>query len=302
MEIKRQYIKLRNSAELKQRINLLNSILNSCELCPRKCHINRWEGELGFCRSGKDMVVSSVFPHFAEEKELVGSQGSGTIFFTNCNLGCLCCQNFEISHLAEGEVIAKEQLAKNMLYLQEIGCHNINFVTPTHFVPQIIEALELAITQGLNLPLVYNCSGYENVEVIKLLEGIIDIYMPDIKYSDKINAKKYSNAEDYFERAKEAVLEMYRQVGDLVIENGIAQRGLIVRHLVLPNGASGSFKVLEFLAKEVSKDTFINIMNQYRPCFKANEFPEINRRVTKDEFNEALQMATKLGLMHAKAY
>lgn len=296
MKTQPSYIKLHHSKQLSRRAKLLNQILTSCRLCPRECLVNRLNNELGFCRSGKEVVVSSIFPHFGEEAELVGQKGSGTIFFTNCNLGCLYCQNFEISHLREGRIITKEDLAEGMLYLQKIGCCNINFVTPTHFVPQIVEAIELAVIQGLNLPLVYNCGGYESVEVLKLLEGIIDIYMPDIKYSDKHSAKKYSNAEDYFERAKEAVLEMHRQVGDLEIKNGLTEKGLLVRHLVLPNGASGSLKVLEFIAKEISKNTFVNIMDQYRPCFRADEFPEINRGISETEFKQALEMASNLGL------
>ncbi len=296
MEIERGYIKLHKSGELEKRKALLNQLFSACELCPRKCRVNRLRNELGYCHGGKELVVSSVFPHFGEEPVLVGEHGSGTVFFTNCNLRCLYCQNFEISCSGQGEVMAKERLAEELLSLQALGCHNINLVTPTHFVPQIIETLQIAIDQGLNLPLVYNCGGYESVEVLKLLDGIIDIYMPDIKYSNPEQSKKYSNAEDYFERAKEAVLEMYRQVGDLEVEEGLAQRGLLVRHLVLPNNVSGSRRVLEFIAREVSQNTFVNIMSQYWPYFRAKGFTDINRPITEDEFKEVLKMAADLGL------
>ncbi len=299
MEIERGYIKLHKSGELDKRKIILNQMLSSCELCPRKCRVNRLNNELGYCHGGRELVVSSVFPHFQEEAVLVGEHGSGTVFFTNCNLRCLYCQNSEISCSGQGEVITKEHLAEEMLSLQALGCHNINLVTPTHFIPQIIEALQYAIEKGLNLPLVYNCGGYESVEVIKLLDGIIDIYMPDIKYSNPEQAKKYSNAEDYFERAKEAVLEMHRQVGDLEVKEGIAHRGLLVRHLVLPNGAAGSRKVLEFICREVSPNTFVNIMSQYWPYFRAKGFAEINRPITEEEFKEVLQMAVSLGLSRA---
>jgi len=290
------YIKLHQTGQFKERLEKLYKILESCELCPRRCKVNRLKDELGFCRCGKDLIVSSFNPHFGEEPELVGRCGSGTIFFTNCNLGCIYCQNYDISHLGVGEKETAQDLASQMIYLKNLGCHNINFVTPTHFVPQIVEAIDLAISEGLDLPLVYNCGGYENVEVIKLLSGIFDIYMPDIKYSLPQNAKKFSNAEDYFERAKECVQEMQRQVGDLVVKDGIAVKGLIIRHLVLPNDAAGSKDVLNFIAKEISKDAYVNIMDQYRPCYQANRFPEINRYPTKEEFQAAIAFARKLGL------
>jgi putative pyruvate formate lyase activating enzyme len=290
------YIKLHNSGELKKRIEKLYKILESCQLCPRKCRVNRLKNEIGFCRSGKDLVVSSFNQHFGEEKELVGQCGSGTIFFANCNLGCVYCQNYEVSHLGEGEKSNIEDLASQMIYLQNLGCHNINFVTPTHFIAQIVEAVDLAIQEGLYLPLVFNCGGYESVEAIKLLEGIFDIYMPDIKYSDSEMARKYSNAADYFERAKESIKEMHYQVGDLEIKDGIAIKGLLIRHLVLPNDVSGSREILEFIAKEISKDTFVNIMDQYRPCYKAVNFAEINRYPTYEEFNKVIEIAKELGL------
>lgn len=277
-------------------LDKLYEILKSCELCPRKCRVDRTKGQKGVCRSGMNPVVSSVGPHFGEEPELVGRYGSGTIFFTNCNLGCVYCQNYEISHLGKGKEITVEELAKQMLFLQEIGCHNINLVTPTHFIPQIFHAIEIAKKCGLNIPIVYNCGGYENPEVIKLLEGMVDIYMPDIKYSDSEIAKKYSNAPDYFERAKESVREMYRQVGDLHVENGLAKRGLIIRHLVLPDNLAGSEKVFKFILEEISKNTYINIMDQYRPMFKASSYPELNRRITSKEFLRTIEFAKKIGL------
>ncbi|MDI6642347.1 MAG: radical SAM protein, partial [Elusimicrobiota bacterium] len=250
----------------------------------------------GVCKSGLEVKISSVGPHFGEERELVGRNGSGTIFFTNCNLGCIYCQNYDISHLGYGKEVTIEELAEAMLHLQSLGCHNVNLVTPTHFVPQIVAAISLACSHGLRLPIVYNCSGYENVDVIKLLDGIIDIYMPDIKYSDELAAKKYSNAPDYFERCKEAVREMHRQVGDLQIIDDIAYRGLLVRHLILPNNLAGSEEVFRFLSEEISKDTYVNIMDQYRPMYKASDFVELNRRPTYSEYKNAIELAEKSGL------
>jgi putative pyruvate formate lyase activating enzyme len=290
------YIALYKTNRLKERIQILYNILENCQLCPRKCGVNRLKGEKGYCKSTAEIKVSSIFPHFGEEPELVGKYGSGTIFLTNCNLGCLYCQNYDISHFGEGEIMSVEELAKGQIYLQKMGCHNINFVTPTHFIPQIVESVFLAAQMGLNLPLVYNCGGYENVEVIKLLEGIFDIYMPDIKYSSSEDSKKYSNAQDYFERAKESVLEMYRQTGDLKVVNGIAIRGLIIRHLVLPNDVAGSKEVLRFIAEEISKDSYVNIMDQYRPLYRAFEFDEINRPITNSEYYEVIKIAKDFGL------
>jgi len=255
------------------------------------------EGELGFCRSGLLPKVSSFSPHFGEEAPLVGRHGSGTIFFTNCNLGCIFCQNYEISHLGKGEEVTKEELSKMMLHLQSLGCHNINFVTPTHFVPQILAALELAVKMGLNVPLVYNCGGYEAKEVIALLEGIFDIYMPDIKYEDSEVSKKYSKAEDYPQIVKVAVKEMHRQVGDLILDGrGIAKKGLLVRHLVLPEGLAGTKGVMQYLAREVSLNTYVNIMDQYHPCYQAEEYPEIKRPISRAEYREAVDFALEEGI------
>ncbi len=290
------YIDLSKSSELKKRVEILYKILENCRLCPRRCGVNRLREEKGFCKTTSQLKVSSIFAHFGEEPELVGRNGSGTIFLTNCNLGCLYCQNYDISHLGIGEIITTQDMAKGMLYLQKIGCHNINFVTPTHFIPQIAESVFLAVQEGLGLPLVFNCGGYENVEIIKFLEGIFDIYMPDIKYSEPKYSKKYSNAQDYFERVKETVLEMYRQVGDLEIIDGIARRGLIIRHLVLPNDVVGSREILKFIAERISKDTYVNIMDQYRPLYRASEFSEINRPIAYKEYFDVIQIARDFGL------
>jgi len=291
------YIKLYESGKLEERIKLLNDILACCTLCPRNCKVNRLKGEKGYCKSDSNVTLSSYFAHFGEEKELVGKNGSGTIFFTNCNLGCVYCQNYEISQLGYGKAVSIEELANIMLYLQKSGCHNINLVTPTHYTPQIVHALKYAIEDGLTLPIVYNCSGYESVKTLSLLKGIIDIYMPDFKYGLVECGKKYSNAPDYFEVCKMAIKEMYNQVGNLMVDRlGIAYRGLIVRHLVLPNNLESSKKIIEFIAKEISIDCYVNIMSQYRPLFKSNKFIEIARRITLIEFDEVINYAKSLGL------
>jgi putative pyruvate formate lyase activating enzyme len=283
--------------ELKRRIERLFKILESCEICPRKCHVNRLKGEKGYCQLGYLPMVSAYHPHFGEESPLVGRYGSGTIFLTSCNLSCVYCQNYEISQLRIGEEVSFERLAEMMIELQNLGCHNINFVTPTPQVPAILKSLEIAIEKGLKIPLVYNTSSYDSLEVLKLLDGIIDIYLPDARYSDDKVALKYSNAPSYFEIMKAAIKEMHRQVGDLIVnEEGIAIRGLIIRHLVLPNGLAGSEKIFEFIAKEVSKNTFLNIMDQYWPAYKAHQYPELSRRITKEEFQEAINLAKKFGL------
>ncbi|MEA2074448.1 MAG: radical SAM protein [Euryarchaeota archaeon] len=291
------YLETYESGELEERIEKLMAILNECNLCPRACGVNRTKGEKGYCNSDNHLTVSSVQPHYGEEDVLVGTHGSGTIFLTNCNLGCLYCQNYDISHLGHGQKITEEELALSMLRLQRMGCHNVNFVTPTHFTPQIVKALKIAIENGLHIPLVYNCGGYESKSTIALLDGIVDIYMPDIKYSDEESAKKYSNAPDYFEVCKEAVKEMHRQVGDLKVdERGIAVRGLLIRHLVLPNGLAGSAKVFKFIATEISEESYVNIMLQYRPIYKAYEYKELNRGLKMSEYQEALDSAKKWGL------
>lgn len=291
------YINLYKTGELKERIKKVEEILKKCSLCPRKCGVDRTKNEKGYCKGGYLPRVSSYNPHFGEEEPLVGVGGSGTIFFSGCNLLCVFCQNYEISHLNEGEEVSPTALAKMMLYLQKIGCHNINFVTPTHFVLPILKALEIAIEYGFSLPIVYNCGGYEEVETLKLLEGIIDIYMPDIKYSEPEVASSYSNAEDYFEIAKKAVKEMHRQVGDLRInKEGIAERGLLVRHLVLPEKKAGTEKIMKFIAEEISLYTYINIMDQYYPCYQAKKYPSLSKRITAQEYKEAVEIAWKFGL------
>jgi putative pyruvate formate lyase activating enzyme len=271
--------------------------LKSCRLCPRQCKVNRLEGETGFCQTGRQAVVSSAAPHFGEEAPLVGRYGSGTIFFTFCNLLCVFCQNHEISHEGQGREVSPEKLAQTILGLQNSGVHNINFVTPSHVVPQILEALPLAIEGGLNVPLVYNSGGYDRVETLKLLDGIFDIYMPDLKFSSDIPATSYCQAPDYPETARKAIKEMHRQVGDLKLgKNGRAQQGLLVRHLVLPEGIAGTKESMGFLAREVSKKTYVNIMDQYHPCGDLSPFPELARRITGEEFQKAMDAALAEGL------
>ena len=290
------YLNLKKE-ELNLRVKELFKILENCEICPRKCHINRLKGEKGVCQLGAKPVVSAFHPHFGEESVLVGEFGSGTIFFTSCNLACVYCQNYEISQLRIGKEISFERLAEMMIKLQALGCHNINLVSPTSHVSTIVKSLVIAKDMGLKLPLVYNTNAYDSVEVLKLLDGIIDIYMPDTKYSDNSLALKYSDAPNYFEIMKKAIKEMHRQVGDLVLDkNRIAIKGVLVRHLVLPNDVGGSKKIFDFLSKEISKNTFLNIMDQYRPCFKAKDFPELNRPITRGEYLKTIELAKKAGL------
>jgi putative pyruvate formate lyase activating enzyme len=286
------YITLHEKGELRQRIKLLKEFLKECRLCPRECRVNRLDGEAGVCQAGSELMVSSAFPHFGEEPPLVGYQGSGTIFLTHCNLRCIFCQNYDISHLGGGERITSSDMARNMIRLQEMDCHNINFVTPTHYAPQIVGSFPEAIEKGLRLPIVYNCSGYESMEVIRLLEGIVDIYMPDVKYLDEKHSKRFSNAPDYPEVIKKILKEMHRQVGDLTTNaKGIAERGLLIRHLVMPNEVASSEAVFKFIAEEISVHSYVNIMDQYRPEYRAHEYPEINRRITHKEYMEAIQWA-----------
>ena len=291
------YIELYERGILKKREEELNKLLEKCHLCPRKCLVNRLQDEKGFCEAGRRVVVSSCNLHFGEEPPISGYRGSGTIFFTHCNLRCCFCQNYPISQLGNGQEVEISELAKMMVKLQKLGAHNINFVTPTHFVSQIIKALELAVREGLKIPLVYNSGGYDSVETLKLLDGIVDIYMPDAKYSNSQSARTYSRAADYFEVNKKALLEMHRQVGDLKMDReGIAKRGLLIRHLVMPEDIVGSGRVLEFIAKNISKNTYMSIMAQYHPAHLAFEFPELSRRISKTEYDAALKMADKLGL------
>lgn len=279
-----------------QTIKTAYKIMESCELCPRRCKVNRLNDEKGFCGTGANAVVSSAGPHFGEESVLVSNGGSGTIFFAGCNLGCVFCQNYDISQLRQGNEVKIDDLVNMMLQLQGRGCININFVTPTHVTPHIIESVHIARTKGLKIPTVYNCGGYESIEPLRLLAGTIDIYMPDAKYLNPDSSGKYSFAQDYPEVMKSALLEMHRQVGDLEIKDGLATRGLLVRHLVMPNRVAGSLDIIDFLANEISNNTFVNIMEQYRPAFKAHNFPEINRPLTHKEFNTVHEYAIKRGL------
>ncbi len=295
-EFEPAYMELVNSGEIDNRIETLYSKLEQCDICPRNCGVNRLDGEIGYCQAGAELVVSSVQPHFWEEAPLVGIGGSGTVFLANCNLRCVYCQNYDISHEGKGNPITEEQLADSMLWIQRIGCHNINLVTPTHYTPNLVKAVAIAARKGLRLPVVYNCSGYENVETLELLDGIVDIYMPDIKYGGIESAKLYSDAPDYFEVCKLAVREMHRQVGDLVIDRTIAWHGLLIRHLVLPNNGADSLQVLEFIANEISRESYVNIMLQYRPAYRAMEFEDINRAVYIEEYYNVLDMARGLGL------
>ncbi|MHC4806306.1 MAG: radical SAM protein [Planctomycetota bacterium] len=288
-----------------QPVQQLWDYMNPCVLCPRKCKVDRSKGETGFCGIACLPVVSSVNPHFGEESVLVGSGGSGTIFFAGCNLGCVFCQNFDISHHRHGRQVTIEQLAGSMLELQDYGCSNINFVTPTHVIPAITAALELARKGGLTLPTVYNSGGYDSVETLKLLDGFVDIYMPDMKYSDSEVAEELSSSPDYPQVNQAAVKEMHRQVGDLRTEKGLAPplrgaglatRGLLVRHLVLPEQLAGSFEIIDFLADQISLSTTINVMAQYHPCYKASAHPKINPRPTLEEIQSARQYAIQKGL------
>lgn len=278
-------------------VDILYKKMESCDICPRKCGVNRLKGEKGFCDMGAEPVVSSYGPHFGEEPPLVGRYGSGTIFLTGCNLGCIFCQNYDISHLRRGEEISVDSLAVLMLRLQDMGCHNINFVTPTHFTPQILKAARKAREKGLAVPLVYNCGGYESVDTLRLLEGKIEIYMPDAKYWSGEVAEKLSHARDYPERMREALKEMHRQVGVLQIsEGGLATRGLLIRHLVLPNGLAGTRGIMSFIAGELSRDSYVNIMAQYRPMFKGVGHSLIGRRIYREEYDEAVRIAREYGL------
>ncbi len=291
------YLKTHREGKLADKIARAQELLESCSVCPRDCKVDRVAGERGYCRAGFLPKVSSSSPHFGEEQPLVGFYGSGTIFFTHCNLGCSFCQNYSISHLDEGKEISIDRLSRMMVALQSLGCHNINFVSPTHYVPQILAALPNAIASGLSVPLVYNTGGYDAMETLKLLDGVVDIYMPDFKYSSEEVAEEYSQARDYPQVAKKAIKEMFRQVGDLVMdERGIALRGLLIRHLVLPSGLAGTQDVMRFLAQEISKNTYVNIMAQYYPCGDIKPGSPLYRRITKLEYNQAIAIAKKAGI------
>ncbi len=272
--------------------------LTDCDLCARYCRVDRTRGITGaVCRTGVRAVVSSLGPHMGEESCLTGWRGSGTVFFSWCNLRCVFCQNWPISWRGEGSAMEATELAAAMLRLQTMGCHNINLVSPSHVVAQVLDALVIAAGDGLRLPLVYNTGGYDSPEALDLLDGVVDIYMPDLKYGSSTLARRYSKVRDYAEVNRAAVCRMHAQVGDLVTgDDGIARRGLLVRHLVLPGGISGTPEVLKFLASEISTATFINLMDQYRPCYRADEYPELTRRLTAAEYRDALDTARDLGL------
>jgi putative pyruvate formate lyase activating enzyme len=292
------YLELEKKGLLSERVERLYSYYENCTLCPRDCRVNRKEGQTGKCQATAKVKVSSAFPHFGEESPLVGQKGSGTIFFSNCGLRCIYCQNYEISLEGQGVEISDQRLAETMIKVQKMGCHNINLVTPTHYSPSIVHAVQLAIPKGLRIPLAYNTGGYEKPEILKLLDGIVDIYLPDCKYMDPQHAAKYSSeAYNYPHYAKLALKEMHRQVGDLNVDRrGIAVRGLMVRHLILPNRIAGTEEFLKFVAENLSKKTYINLMAQYRPEYKASDYPEISRRIKSSEYAEAKKWAKKYGL------
>jgi len=292
------YLALHRSGELGVRAARARERLADCDLCARYCHCDRLKGISGaVCRTGEKARVHGFGPHFGEEDPLRGTHGSGTIFFSLCNLRCDFCQNWTISQRGDGVEVSPGQLASQMLELQDAGCHNVNLVSPSHVVAQVLAALEIAAGRGLVLPIVWNTGGYDSPEALDLLDGVVDIYMPDVKYADAATARRTSHIPDYPEVNQAAVKEMHRQVGDLVLdEDGIAVRGLLVRHLVLPNGLAGTEKVLEFLAREISPDTYLNLMDQYHPDYKADGIEALSRRLTREEWHEALALAVSAGL------
>jgi putative pyruvate formate lyase activating enzyme len=292
------YVKLMASGELEQRVKSAYQHLEDCDLCARYCQVNRRQTIQGaVCRTGERAVVCSFGPHHGEEDPLRGRHGSGTIFFSWCNLRCVFCQNWEISQKGLGKEVQPEDIAAMMLELQAQACHNINFVTPSHVVAQILAAVLIAAESGLRLPLVYNTGGYDSLEALALLDGVIDIYMPDMKYGDSDSAHRYSHVRDYWEVNKAAVKEMHRQVGDLVLDaQGLAQRGLLVRHLVLPEDLANTEKVMAFIAEEISSNTYLNLMDQYRPCYRAADFPPLNRSLSDRDYPRAFGIARRYRL------
>jgi putative pyruvate formate lyase activating enzyme len=295
------YIALYHSGELERRARELEERLTSCDICPRECHVNRLENELGFCHSGRLPVISSFCAHHGEEPVLSGSRGSGTVFFGNCNMRCLYCQNYQISQnwkQQKSKELDFSILAKKMLYLQdEVGCHNINFVSPSHFVPQLVRAVAEAVPTGLKLPLVYNTNGYDSLASLKALEGIISIYLPDLRYASNAWARKFSQVKDYVEHAREAIKEMYRQVGNLVLDDsGVARQGLIVRHLILPNSIAGSDESLRWLAEEISPEVTLSVMSQYSPLYLAPKVPLLSRKISAAEYETVTNLLSDLGM------
>jgi putative pyruvate formate lyase activating enzyme len=295
--MKAAYLYLLENGELKQRVEKAREGLKNCMTCAWECKVDRLAGELGICQTGERAYVSSYGPHLGEEDPLRGWRGSGTIFFSRCNLRCQFCQNHEISQAQTGYPVDAIHLAEIMLELQVMGCHNINLVSPSHVVPQILAALLVAAKAGLTLPLVYNTGGYDSLETLKLLDGVVDIYMPDMKYASERIARSYSKIPHYPQTNQAAVLEMHRQVGDLQLDaHGIARRGLLVRHLVLPNDLAGTEEIVRFLAEQVSSNTYLNVMSQYRPAFNARRFPKLNRPLKGEEYRRAVQLALAAGL------
>lgn len=291
------YLKLIKNGTFEERVKHATQHLHACDVCPSKCGVDRLSGELGVCKTGEQAQISSYGPHHGEESPISGWGGSGTIFFSRCNLRCVYCQNADISQMGKGREVDAESLGSIMLELQRMGCHNINLVSPSHIVPQILAAVRVAAENGLHIPLVYNTGGYDSLEMLQLLEGIVDIYMPDMKYGDEVVARKYSLVRDYPNINQQALLEMHRQVGDLIIDsNGLTQCGILIRHLVLPNSLAGSEIVLRFIAEKISKDSYVNLMEQYRPAYRVKEFPDLNRHISSEEYYKVLEIARKLGL------
>lgn len=292
------YVEAFHRSKLHAKADQAVAVMENCTLCPRQCGVNRLAGETGYCKIGAKARVASYNAHFGEEAPLVGTHGSGTIFFSGCNLLCTFCQNYEISHDVEGWEVNDDQLAAMMLELQRSGCHNINFVTPSHVVPQILKALIVAVSHGLHLPLVFNTGGYDQVETLQLLDGIIDIYMPDFKFWDSAISQRTCQAPDYPQIARNALTQMHQQVGDLVIDkNGLAQKGVLVRHLVMPEGLADTREVMRFIAESISANTYVNIMPQYRPCGRTYDVPALNRSLTSQEYQTALQEAREVGIL-----
>jgi putative pyruvate formate lyase activating enzyme len=296
-----KYRQLLASGELERRVQALNTILTDCTVCPRNCHVNRMQGKMGYCLSAANPYVVSVCDHHGEEPVISGTNGSGTVFFGGCNLRCVYCQNFQISqrpkYFRQFEITV-EQLAERLLYLQDtLHVHNINFVSPSHFVPQMVEAIYLAAKQGLNIPIVYNTNAYDALHVLKLLDGIVDIYLPDFKYFDNETAWQYSKVKNYVSIAKQAIKEMYRQVGQLQLNaHGVARKGLIIRHLILPNDLSNSKEILQWIAGELSPEIPVSLMSQYYPAHKANHYPLINRQIRYSEYVRVIDVMEKLGM------
>ncbi len=291
------YLRTYERGLLKEKVAKAYRLLKSCTLCPRKCGVDRISGETGTCKTAKLAWVSSYNPHFGEEEPLVGTHGSGTIFFTHCNLLCLFCQNFDSSHRGDGRQITDDELAGIMLELQNQGCHNINFVTPSHVVPQILSAVEIAVKRGLSIPLVFNTGGYDRIKTLKLMDGVFDIFMPDFKFWNSEVAETTCQAGDYPEVARRAIIEMHRQVGDLQVDDaGIARRGLLIRHLVLPNGLAGTREIMRFIAQHISPDSYVNVMSQYRPCGRAAEVKGLNCHLLPEEYQLAVKAAQQEGI------